>query len=474
MSYGKGFIKSVNLSPDAYIQMAINLAYFRECGKLDATYQPTMTRLFRYGRTSNIHSSTTEAKAFVNAMEDKTGSDSKRFAHRLLKAFADMREMVEDALGIVFQSILDNDQPPSPGEELLASLTAGDRDKWAEVREKYFSKGLNKTSLDLIERAATEVVLDDREYEDMDMQGYTAEHSWGDATVTSQMFEHIYSKDVYELGYRDDGHCRGEPEINPPPPSKLVWDIPEECIEEIEKNYVEVTEVIAEIDLYCCAQMSYGKGFIKSVNLSPDAYIQMAINLAYFRECGKLDATYQPTMNLFFRYGRTSNVHSSTTEARAFVNAMEDKTISNEERFALLKKACDNHQYLTRQSMIGQNYPRHIFAMIFAARDIKAWSSFLDLINYDDSTLIATQSSLDQTGLMRLKEFPENGAPGGCFGVIRKDNYGVFYTMSGENMIYIHVSSKVSTENKDSKRFAHRLLKAFTDMREMVEDALGM
>ncbi|XP_074659782.1 carnitine O-palmitoyltransferase 1, liver isoform-like [Tubulanus polymorphus] len=148
-------------------------------------------------------------------------------------------------------------------------------------------------------------------------------------------------------------------------------------------------------------------------------------------------------MTRLFRYGRTSNVHSSTPRAKAFVNAMEDKTISNEERFALLKKACELHQYLTRKSTTGQNYPRHIFALRLAAMEIKAWSSFFDLINYDEGTLVASQSSLDQTGLMRLKDYPENGSPGGCFGI-------------------------------DSKRFAHRLLKAFADMREMVEDALSM
>lgn len=63
------------------------------------------------------------------------------------------------------EQILKSDSTPSPGEELLASLTAGDRTKWAEVRLSQFSKGVNKQSLYIVESAAFIVALDDEEYE---------------------------------------------------------------------------------------------------------------------------------------------------------------------------------------------------------------------------------------------------------------------------------------------------------------------
>lgn len=52
---------------------------------------------------------------------------------------------------------------PEHGEENIAALTAGDRKAWAEVRKKYFSFGVNKKSLHLIESAAFVVILDDNE-----------------------------------------------------------------------------------------------------------------------------------------------------------------------------------------------------------------------------------------------------------------------------------------------------------------------
>lgn len=40
-------------------------------------------------------------------------------------------------------------------------MTASERTKWAHVRAKHFSKGSNWSSLDMIDKAAFVVILDD-------------------------------------------------------------------------------------------------------------------------------------------------------------------------------------------------------------------------------------------------------------------------------------------------------------------------
>lgn len=62
------------------------------------------------------------------------------------------------------QQILDDKSQPAEGEERLAALTAGERTEWAKAREEFFSKGVNKASLDLIEKSAFVVALDDVPY----------------------------------------------------------------------------------------------------------------------------------------------------------------------------------------------------------------------------------------------------------------------------------------------------------------------
>lgn len=71
-AYGKGFMKVNSISPDAYIQMALQLAYYRDAGKFNLTYEASMTRLFREGRTETVRPCTIESAKWVKAMEDKT------------------------------------------------------------------------------------------------------------------------------------------------------------------------------------------------------------------------------------------------------------------------------------------------------------------------------------------------------------------------------------------------------------------
>lgn len=54
---------------------------------------------------------------------------------------------------------------PAYGEEHLAALTAGERTLWAEARETYFRGGVNRSSLEAIEKAAFVLALDDEEFE---------------------------------------------------------------------------------------------------------------------------------------------------------------------------------------------------------------------------------------------------------------------------------------------------------------------
>ncbi|CAI8037066.1 Carnitine O-palmitoyltransferase 1, liver isoform [Geodia barretti] len=61
------------------------------------------------------------------------------------------------------QIMEDSDAELRPGEEHLAALTAADRKSWAEMREKYFMTGVNRTSMEILEKAAFMIMFDDLE-----------------------------------------------------------------------------------------------------------------------------------------------------------------------------------------------------------------------------------------------------------------------------------------------------------------------
>jgi hypothetical protein len=69
-----GLSSSARFSPDAYIQQALQLAYYTNRGEFTAVYETALTRLFKHGRTETIRSFTTESRAFVLAMMDPSSS----------------------------------------------------------------------------------------------------------------------------------------------------------------------------------------------------------------------------------------------------------------------------------------------------------------------------------------------------------------------------------------------------------------
>lgn len=64
--------------------MGLQLAYFREFGKFTLTYEASMTRLFREGRTETVRSCTIESSAWVRSMDDDKVSTQEKV--RLLRA----------------------------------------------------------------------------------------------------------------------------------------------------------------------------------------------------------------------------------------------------------------------------------------------------------------------------------------------------------------------------------------------------
>lgn len=66
--YGKGLIKKFGVSPDAFVQMAIQLAYYKMYGTCRPTYESSQTRKYAFGRTETTRSVSNESVAWVKIM----------------------------------------------------------------------------------------------------------------------------------------------------------------------------------------------------------------------------------------------------------------------------------------------------------------------------------------------------------------------------------------------------------------------
>uniref|UniRef100_A0A8C4WNM2 carnitine O-palmitoyltransferase n=1 Tax=Gopherus evgoodei TaxID=1825980 RepID=A0A8C4WNM2_9SAUR len=381
------------------------------------------------------------------------------------------------------QRILDDSSVPQAGEEKLAALTAGDRVPWAKARQAYFGRGKNKQSLDAVEKAAffdpvtsmdtyAKSLLHgscyDRWFDKTftlvvfknGKMGLNTEHSWADAPIVGHLWENVMSSDCLQLGYTEDGHCKGDINQNIPFPTRLQWEIPKECQEVIERSLCTAKSLADDVDFYSFPFDAFGKGLIKKAKISPDAFVQLSLQLAHYRDMGKFCLTYEASMTRLFREGRTETVRSCTTESCNYVRAMEDSTQNNEKRCKLFRIAADKHQHLYRLAMTGAGIDRHLFCLYVVSKYLGVESPFLKEVLSEPWRLSTSQTPQQHIDLEKNPEFVSSG---GGFGPVADDGYGVSYLHVGEHLIHFHVSSKFSCPETDSHRFGENIKQAMVD-----------
>lgn len=93
-----------------------------------------------------------------------------------------------------------------------------------------------------------------------------------------QLLEKIYKR---ILEHPDDGN--GLPQHHLPPPERLEWHVDAQVQQRFAQAALSVDKAIDNLDFYVYRYKGYGKSFIKSCQVSPDVYIQLALQLAHFK-----------------------------------------------------------------------------------------------------------------------------------------------------------------------------------------------
>ncbi|CAG4942207.1 unnamed protein product [Colias eurytheme] len=406
---------------------------------------------------------------------------------------------------IQIQQILDDKTEPAVGEERVGALTAGERSHWAHIRQTNFNRGHNRTSLHCIERAAFNVCLDDKEYgfDENDPStlddyghvllhgkghdrwfdksfnlcfstngavGFNTEHTWADAPVMGHLWEFVILSEL-QYGYLEDGNARGPVDAPPPAASRLQWELTnDELLASIDMSYSVAQKLLNDVDLKILMFTKYGKGFMKGLRVSPDAFIQMILQLSYYRDAGHFCLTYEASMTRLFREGRTETVRSCTIESCKWVKAMEDPNSTIEDRLELFLKASQRHQLGYQDAMAGRGIDRHLFCLYVVSKYLELDSPFLQEVFNEPWRLSTSQTPYGQTSLMDLKKYPKCVGAGGGFGPVADDGYGVSYIIVGEDMLFFHVSSKKSCPVTSSSNFVKQIERSLNDVQALFNE----
>jgi len=414
--------------------------------------------------------------------------------------------------------------PPPDHERHLAALTGWQRTRWAEAREECFAEGVARRSLEVVESALFHLVLDDARPATRTEQarllfhgcgfnrwfdksftvvvfgngkaGLNAEHAWADAPVVAHLWEHTlvtewggrplnadgtpahaaYGPDGRSVIPRNvDAEAFAEKAHAMKGPMRIAWELPAMVVPMVARALTATRALIADIDLQVVEHDAFGKQLMKRCRVSPDAFIQLAMQLAYRRMHGKFALTYESAMTRLFRYGRTETVRPCSVESCAWVSAFI-KTSGRpaaSELVALFRKAADVHQDAYKRAMAGEGVDRHLFGLYVVSVGKGMESAFLKDALSEPWRLSTSQQPQQQTTAwdMHSPDHQHLISPGGGFGPVADDGYGTSYMVAGSGRVFFHVSSKRSCADTDSARFAAAISAALCDVRDMFAEA---
>jgi carnitine O-acetyltransferase len=162
-------------------------------------------------------------------------------------------------------------------------------------------------------------------------------------------------------------------------PHKLEWSLVPELVTALRFAETRLADLIGQNEFATLEFEQYGKNFITSMGMSPDAFVQLAFQAAYYGLYGRNENIYEPAMTKAFYHGRTEAIRPVTDESVTFVQTFWGNNPADQ-KLATLRKACEKHVAVTRQSAKGQGHDRHLYALYCI------WQRTLDEAYYDSSS----------------------------------------------------------------------------------------
>lgn len=146
-------------------------------------------------------------------------------------------------------------------------------------------------------------------------------------------------------------------------PHKLEWDMIPELATALRFAETRLADLIQQNEFETLDFMQYGKTFITSMGFSPDAFVQMAFQAAYYGLYGRVECVYEPAATKAFFHGRTEAIRAVSNESVNFVRTFWADNPAHK-KIDALRKACEKHSATTRACAQAQGQDRHLYALL--------------------------------------------------------------------------------------------------------------
>lgn len=386
------------------------------------------------------------------------------------------------------ETILSMGNEPALEGSALGILTAMDRNGWADAREMlYRSHPQNIASLNAIETGLFALCLDDshpisleerfrdilhgdgkNRWFDKSFQfivakngefGVNGEHSGLDGYPVHRLIKFIYDESGHSTLMGTDNGKRSASR-----PERLEFylnDSLKEIIAHAETRFDALkNDTLSRVFEYT----AFGKGLIKSFKVSPDAFIQLALQLAQYQLFGKCKSTYESASTRQFLHGRTETLRPVSSESLQFIQNMLSTTCDHSTRKMSLTMAAQKHVARMKGCMAGKGVERHLFGLLSI---YERFGKDLGILSEPEIFKDSGWHTLRHDTFSTTSNPDPHGVVLSGFGPAVDDGFGICYTII-EDRITFTITGR-SGMRKELEQFIVNLTQAFSEMSRVMQ-----
>ncbi|TMW61913.1 hypothetical protein Poli38472_010976 [Pythium oligandrum] len=375
-------------------------------------------------------------------------------------------------------------------ESSVGVLSSQDRDAWADARDELVRTG-NEAALQVIESAIVIVNLDDEtpvtraemarglwhgdgrnRFYDKCIQlvvyengkaGLMGEHSMLDgmpmARYADFMLSRLHNK---QIAFGPRGATTTELTRSLPLPEPISFRFSKQTLSNIVKAEHTFDQTVADHDLHVQSFYGYGSKQIKGFKCSPDAFAQMAIQLAYKKLFGINAATYEASQTRIFLHGRTETTRSCSKASAAFTDAMVDASgaYSVEEKRKLLLDAATSHVQYMKRAAQSCGVDRHLLGLRLLVQEGEKVPFF------EDPVMARSRYWLISTSHLTNERFDGWG-----WGEVVPEGLGIAYSIKNGSIQFNIACRKPAYEAQWGARVGHLLEESLVEMQQLFATA---
>ncbi|XP_036103334.1 peroxisomal carnitine O-octanoyltransferase [Molossus molossus] len=378
-------------------------------------------------------------------------------------------------------------EPDGPG---IAALTSEERTQWAKAREYLIS--LNPENLTMLEKIQSSLLV----YSLEDSSPYATSEDfsqamkmcltgdptvrWGDKSFNLISFSNgVFGSNcdhapydamvmvnlnayVDEKIFENEGRWKGSEKVRDIPlPEELVFTVDEKILNDVNQAKAKYLKQASDLQIVARPFTLFGKKLTKEKKLHPDTFIQLALQLAYYRLYGRPACCYETASTRLFYHGRTETVRSCTVEAVRWCQSMQDPSASLLTQQQNMLQAFAKHNKMMKDCSSGKGFDRHLLGLLLIAKEegLPVPEIFTDPLFSRSGGGGNFILSTSLTGYLRVQ---------GAVVPMVHNGYGFFYHIRNNRFVVV-CSAWNSCPETDAEKLVQMVFQAFCDMMKLMK-----